>query len=73
MNGAPFNEKQHMLEGEDCFELQMIRKRRDLKGMISLGLDFTFVTLCNLRTVKWQRQAPWYRSIEDGLCWFGYC
>jgi len=40
---------------------------------VSLGIDFTFNTIKNVKKVGWKEDAPWYREISDGLCWICYC
>jgi len=40
---------------------------------VSLGIDFTFNTIKNVKKVAWKDDAPWYREISDGLCWLCYC
>lgn len=40
---------------------------------VSLGIDFTFNTIKNVKKVGWKEDAPWYREISDGLCWLCYC
>ena len=40
---------------------------------MSLGIDFTFNTIKNVKKVQWKEAAPWYREITDGFCWLAYC
>lgn len=40
---------------------------------VSLGIDFTFNTIKNVKKVNWKEDAPWYREITDGLSWICYC
>jgi hypothetical protein len=40
---------------------------------VSLGIDFTFNTIKNVKKVNWKDDAPWYREISDGMCWLCYC
>ena len=40
---------------------------------ISLGIDFTFNTIKNVKKVNWKEDAPWFREISDGLSWMCYC
>lgn len=40
---------------------------------VSLGIDFTFNTIKNVKKVTWKQDAPWYREITDGMCWLCYC
>ena len=40
---------------------------------VSLGIDFTFNTIKNVKKVNWKEDAPWYREITDGLSWLCYC
>ena len=40
---------------------------------LSLGIDFTFNTIKNVKKVNWKEDAPWYREISDGLSWICYC
>ncbi len=40
---------------------------------MSLGIDFTFNTIKNVKKVGWKEDAPWYREISDGLSWLCYC
>lgn len=40
---------------------------------MSLGIDFTFNTIKNVKKVAWKEDAPWYREISDGMCWLCYC
>jgi len=39
----------------------------------SLGIDFTFNTIKDVKKVSWKESAPWYREICDGFCWLAYC
>ena len=41
--------------------------------LVSLGIDFTFNTIKNVKKVAWKEDAPWYREISDGFCWLCYC
>jgi len=43
------------------------------QGQVSLGIDFTFNTIKNVKKVNWKEDAPWYREISDGFCWLCYC
>ena len=43
------------------------------KKIETLGIDFTFNTIKNVKKVAWKDEAPWYREILDGFCWLGYC
>lgn len=40
---------------------------------LSLGIDFTFNTIKNVKKVNWKEDAPWFREISDGFCWLCYC
>ena len=40
---------------------------------VSLGIDFTFNTIKNVKKVNWKEDAPWFREISDGLSWICYC
>jgi len=40
---------------------------------VSLGIDFTFNTIKNVKKVNWKEDVPWYREISDGFCWLAYC
>ena len=40
---------------------------------VSLGIDFTFNTIKNVKKVNWKEDAPWFREISDGFCWLCYC
>lgn len=40
---------------------------------VSLGIDFTFNTIKNVKKVTWKQDAPWFREITDGMCWLCYC
>ena len=40
---------------------------------MSLGIDFTFNTIKNVKKVNWKEEAPWFREISDGFCWLAYC
>ena len=40
---------------------------------LSLGIDFTFNTIKNVKKVNWKDDAPWFREITDGFCWLCYC
>jgi hypothetical protein len=40
---------------------------------LSLGIDFTFNTIKNVKKVNWKEDAPWFREISDGLSWICYC
>lgn len=54
--------------------LQLIIKRVDPSThQVSVGLDFTFNALRNVKRVGWQQSAPWFREITDGMSWFAYC
>ena len=44
-----------------------------LSPQISLGIDFTFNTIKNVRKVTWKNESPWYREIQKGFSWFCYC
>lgn len=47
--------------------------KNPLTKKLSLGMDFTFNSLRNVKRVGWQEEVPWFREISDGLCWIGYC
>lgn len=49
--------------------------KQDLQSsfQVSLGIDFTFNTIKNVKKVNWKEDAPWYREITDGLSWICYC
>lgn len=40
---------------------------------MSVGLDFTFNALRNVKRVGWKGDAPWFREVMDGMTWFAYC
>ena len=42
-------------------------------SQISLGIDFTFNTIKDVKRVTWKEDAPWYREISDGFSWLCYC
>jgi len=54
------------------FEISLF-VRKGVKGKLSLGIDFTFNTIKNVKKVTWKKTAPWYREVSDGLSWFCYC
>lgn len=41
--------------------------------MLSISIDFRFNLLQNIKKVNWKVVDPWYRQVQDGLNWFGYC
>ena len=43
-----------------------------LSPQITLGIDFTFNTIKNVRKVTWKTESPWYREIKEGFltCFF---
>lgn len=43
------------------------------QAQVSLGIDFTFNTIKNVKKVTWKDDAPWFREISDGFCWLCYC
>ena len=43
------------------------------QSSLSLGIDFTFNTIKNVKKVAWKEDAPWYREISDGFCWLCFC
>ena len=51
----------------------VIKKINPQTKKISVGLDFTFNTLRNVKRVPWSEEAPWFREVSDGLNWLGYC
>ena len=56
------------------FALNLIVKKKNPKTLkFSVGLDFTFNTLRNVKRVNWQQNAPWFRETSDGMSWLGYC
>ncbi|CDW78307.1 UNKNOWN [Stylonychia lemnae] len=56
------------------FELSLVVKKfNPLNNRISVGLDFTFNSLRNVKRVNWQENAPWFRESQDGLNWLCYC
>ena len=56
-------------------ELQKLdfKNQTALIPKVSLGIDFTFNTIKNVKKVTWKEEAPWYREISDGFCWLAYC
>ena len=51
-----------------------VRKpHQHVRGKLSLGMDFSFNTIKNVRKVGWKDEAPSYREVTDGLAWFCYC
>lgn len=36
-------------------------------------MDFRFNLLRDVQKIEWQGEAPWFREVQDGLSWFGYC
>lgn len=40
---------------------------------MSLGIDFTFNTIKNVKKVSWKEDAPWFREITDGMSLICYC
>ena len=54
------------------FEISLFVRKGD-KGKISLGIDFSFNLIKNIKKVGWKQAAPWYREVSDGLSWFCYC
>lgn len=55
-----------------AFEVELEVKDKS-KMKKSLSLDFKFNQIKDIKKVKWDREAPWYREIEDGMTWIGYC
>ncbi len=55
------------------FEINLFVRKGVLKGKLSLGIDFSFNTIKNVKKVGWKESAPWYREVTDGLAWFCYC
>ena len=39
----------------------------------SVGMDFRFNQLRQVKKVNWKENAPWFCEVQDGLSWFGYC
>ena len=44
-----------------------------MSPQISLGIDFTFNTIKNVKKVMFKQESPWFREIKDGFNWFCYC
>ncbi len=42
-------------------------------GKLSLGIDFSFNSIKNVKKSGWKPTAPWYREVTDGLSWICYC
>jgi len=40
---------------------------------LSVGIDFTFNTIKDVKKVTWKDDAPWFREVTDGFCWIAYC
>jgi hypothetical protein len=55
------------LQPQDC------KSQTVTMNKISLGIDFTFNTIKNVRKVTWKEDAPWFREISDGFSWIAYC
>eukprot|EP00347_Sterkiella_histriomuscorum_P016676 403352282 len=51
----------------------VLKKVNPINKRISVGLDFTFNSLRNVKRVNWQPDAPWFRETQDGLNWICYC
>lgn len=47
------------------------QEQRDVQ--LSVGIDFTFNNIKNVKKVTWKSDAPWYREVTDGFCWLAYC
>ena len=47
--------------------------RKGEKSKISLGIDFSFNIIKDVKKMGWKSSAPWYRELSDGLSWFCYC
>ncbi|MDR3549361.1 MAG: ubiquitin-like protein [Candidatus Pacebacteria bacterium] len=43
------------------------------KGKLSLGIDFSFNAIKNVKKSDWKPTAPAYREVTDGLSWICYC
>lgn len=70
ISNQPSAEKLKMQE----FPMQLIVKRVNPENhRVSVGLDFTFNALRNVKRVAWKNDAPWFREITDGMSWFAYC
>ncbi len=54
------------------FEISLFVRKGD-KSKLSLGIDFSFNIIKNVKKVTWKNSAPWYREVSDGLSWFCYC
>ena len=50
-----------------------VRRLSGVKGKLSLGIDFSFNTIKNVKKSAWKSTAPWYREVTDGLSWICYC
>ncbi len=53
------------------FELHLNVRR--FKGKLSLGIDFSFNSIKNVKKTGWKSTAPTYREVTDGLSWICYC
>lgn len=65
-------EEAHATTTTRPFEIHLFA-RAHKKGKMSLGIDFSFNTIKNVKKVGWTEDAPWFREVTDGLSWFCYC
>ena len=47
--------------------------RKNPRGKLALGIDFSFNAIKEVRKVSWTPAAPSYREVTDGVSWFCYC
>jgi len=54
------------------FEVSLFVRKGE-RSKLSLGIDFSFNIIKNVKKVGWKDSAPWYREVSDGLSWLCYC
>lgn len=55
------------------FSFTVYLKFKTEHAPMSLCMDFRFNCLRDVKKVQWKEGSPWYREVQDGLSWFGYC
>jgi hypothetical protein len=65
-------EEANMTTTSRPFEINLF-VRKEVKGKLSLRIDFSFNTIKNVKKVKWKENAPKHREVTDGMSWFCYC
>ena len=54
------------------FEVHLF-SRKNSRGRLALGIDFSFNTIKDVKKVAWKPTAPVYCEVTDGVSWFCYC